>query len=210
MLILVVVHRLERGQRVAGGKILYVNKRRQGRSSSKNSRLKRVHLLFDEDGNALDANAEGSTVTERVKSFLEAVEKDSADQAMSDEPLFSDVAVVDDSKAVCSSEEQTVCSNSDSSNAVLVNSAECCLSLTVSVTLEGSACQDETEETALESEICYDEVSQFSADNAAVVNSDCTVTSVVASNDPDISKYWWQRYRLFSRFDRGIMIDRGR
>jgi len=210
MLILVVVHRLERGQRVAGGKILYVNKRRQGRSSSKNSRLKRVHLLFDEDGNALDANAEGSTVTERVKSFLEAVEKDSADQAMSDEPLSSDVAVVDDSKAVCSSEEQTASSNSDSSNAVLVNSAECCLSLTVSVTHEGSACQDETKETALESEICYDEVSQFSADNTAVVYSDCTVTSVVASNDPDISKYWWQRYRLFSRFDRGIMIDRGR
>lgn len=28
-------------------------------------------------------------------------------------------------------------------------------------------------------------------------------------NDPELSKYWWQRYRLFSRFDRGIRIDRG-
>ena len=28
-------------------------------------------------------------------------------------------------------------------------------------------------------------------------------------NDPVLSKYWWQRYRLFSRFDQGIRIDRG-
>ena len=28
-------------------------------------------------------------------------------------------------------------------------------------------------------------------------------------NDPVLCKYWWQRYRLFSRFDQGIRIDTG-
>lgn len=28
--------------------------------------------------------------------------------------------------------------------------------------------------------------------------------------DPDLTKYWAQRYRLFSRFDEGILLDRGK
>lgn len=28
--------------------------------------------------------------------------------------------------------------------------------------------------------------------------------------EPDLAKYWAQRYRLFSRFDQGIKLDRGR
>mgnify|MGYP001859137412 CR=1 FL=1 len=28
--------------------------------------------------------------------------------------------------------------------------------------------------------------------------------------DPELIKYWAQRYRLFSRFDEGIKLDRGR
>lgn len=27
--------------------------------------------------------------------------------------------------------------------------------------------------------------------------------------DPDLAKYWVQRYRLFSRFDEGIQLDTG-
>lgn len=27
--------------------------------------------------------------------------------------------------------------------------------------------------------------------------------------EPDLAKYWAQRYRLFSRFDEGIRLDRG-
>lgn len=27
--------------------------------------------------------------------------------------------------------------------------------------------------------------------------------------DPELAKYWAQRYRLFSRFDEGIKLDRG-
>lgn len=27
--------------------------------------------------------------------------------------------------------------------------------------------------------------------------------------EPDLAKYWAQRYRLFSRFDEGIKLDRG-
>ena len=29
-------------------------------------------------------------------------------------------------------------------------------------------------------------------------------------NDPDMRKYWAQRYRIFSRFDNGIMMDKGK
>lgn len=28
-------------------------------------------------------------------------------------------------------------------------------------------------------------------------------------DEPDLAKYWAQRYRLFSRFDEGIKLDRG-
>ena len=28
-------------------------------------------------------------------------------------------------------------------------------------------------------------------------------------NDPELLKYWLQRYRLFSKFDQGIVLDRG-
>jgi trimethylguanosine synthase len=28
-------------------------------------------------------------------------------------------------------------------------------------------------------------------------------------NDPELLKYWLQRYRLFSKFDEGIVLDRG-
>lgn len=27
--------------------------------------------------------------------------------------------------------------------------------------------------------------------------------------DPELAKYWAQRYRLFSRFDEGVRLDRG-
>ena len=27
-------------------------------------------------------------------------------------------------------------------------------------------------------------------------------------NDPELKKYWFQRYRLFSKFDQGIWMDR--
>lgn len=30
------------------------------------------------------------------------------------------------------------------------------------------------------------------------------------ADDPELSKYWAQRYRLFSRFDEGIQLDRGK
>lgn len=29
------------------------------------------------------------------------------------------------------------------------------------------------------------------------------------ADEPDLAKYWAQRYRLFSRFDDGIKLDRG-
>ena len=29
-------------------------------------------------------------------------------------------------------------------------------------------------------------------------------------NDPELLKYWLQRYRLFSKFDEGIVLDRGK
>jgi len=203
------VCRLERGQRVTGGKILYVNKRRRGQSSTKNSRLKCVHLLFDEDDNAVDAKTEGSTVTERVKSFLEAVNKDCTDQSTSVAPLSSAEAAEDSLGVVCNNEEQISSSCDNISNAVLDNSAEYCSSLTVDATDAVSTCQNNTEEDAVKSERCCDEMDEETGDSAVMVNSDCSVASVVASSDPDISKYWWQRYRLFSRFDRGIMIDRG-
>ena len=29
-------------------------------------------------------------------------------------------------------------------------------------------------------------------------------------NAPDMRKYWAQRYRIFSRFDNGIMMDKGK
>lgn len=29
------------------------------------------------------------------------------------------------------------------------------------------------------------------------------------ATEPELAKYWAQRYRLFSRFDQGIRLDRG-
>lgn len=29
------------------------------------------------------------------------------------------------------------------------------------------------------------------------------------ATEPELAKYWAQRYRLFSRFDQGIKLDRG-
>lgn len=33
--------------------------------------------------------------------------------------------------------------------------------------------------------------------------------AVEMAADPELAKYWAQRYRLFSRFDEGIRLDRG-
>lgn len=30
------------------------------------------------------------------------------------------------------------------------------------------------------------------------------------ASDPELAKYWAQRYRLFSRFDDGIKLDKGK
>ena len=202
-----VVCRLQHGQRITGGKILCVNKRRG--AQSKNSRLKRVHLLFDEDGNPAGASSEGGTVTERVKSFLKALEKDSDKQLTSVVPSSSTEAVQDCTEVGCSSEDQISCSYDDVSNAVLDNCAEYCSSLTVGATDADSTCQDSTKEAAVELESCCDEVNKETGDCTTMAISGCAVAPVVASSDPVTSKYWWQRYRLFSRFDRGIMIDQG-
>ena len=199
----VVVCRLKHGQKITSCKFLYLNNRRHGQSSSKKSRLKCVHLLFDEEGNAEDANNEGSSVTQRVKSFLQAVKTDTTDLRASNELEFSDEAVDDCLKAVCSGNEQHLC---DVSNCVVALSAEqCSSSLTVDVMDTYSTCEHDTAADdcdAVNKETEADEVC-----NSDTVES--TSSYVVASNDPEISKYWWQRYRLFSRFDRGIMIDRG-
>jgi len=66
----------------------------------------------------------------------------------------------------------------------------------------------------VEVENCLDEVDKDTEDdpvsvNESVLSTDCYTANPVAINDPELSKYWWQRYRLFSRFDQGIMIDRG-
>ena len=206
----VVVCRLKHGQKITSCKFLYLNNRLRGQSSSKKSRLKRVHLLFDEEGNAEDANNEGSSVTQRVKSFLQAVKTATTDlRTSNDEPEFSDKAVENCLEAFCSGDNQTLCDiDDDVSNCVVATSAEQCLSsLTADVmdtywysTCENDTAADDCDEVNKETEA--DEV----CDSDPV---DSTSSSVVASNDPEISKYWWQRYRLFSRFDRGIMIDRG-
>jgi len=194
----VAICRLKCGQRVTGGKILYVNKRRHGQSTSKKSHVKRIHLVFDDDGNAVDADTEGNAV------LLRADENDSRVPAISD-------AVDNCSETVCSDDdERNSCSSNKISNPAAVNSVDSCSSLpTVEVVDMCSSCQDDIIATAAaaaaESENCCEE----SKDSETARNSSCLVDSVTASDDPELSKYWWQRYRLFSRFDQGIMIDRG-
>jgi len=206
VLISVVVCRLKRGQKVTSCKFLYLNNLRRGQSSSKKSHLKHVHLLFDEEGNAEDASNDGSSVTQRVKSFLQAVNTDTTDLTTSKEPEFSDVAIENCSEVVSTGSEQNLCDNDDVSNCVVATSAEqCSSSLTVDVmdtysTSLNDTAADDCDEVNKETE------ADVICDNDPV---ESTNSSVVASSDPQISKYWWQRYRLFSRFDRGIMIDRG-
>jgi len=214
----VVVCRLKCGLKVTDRKILYLNNRHYSQSSSKKSRSKqRVHLLFDDDGNAADANSEGSSVTQRVKSFLEAVETEPTEQRTSNQLQFSSEAVEDSLEAVCSINEQNLCSDDVVSNAVVVTAAEpCSSSSTVDLMDACSSCQAVTEEAAAaaaatESGNCSDKETEAEmiCDNEVVARTSSSMTSDVASSDPELSKYWWQRYRLFSRFDKGIMIDRG-
>lgn len=181
--------RVKLGQRVTGGKILYVNKRRHGRSSSKKSHVKRVHLLFDDDGNAVSAGTDGNTtVSEKVESFPQA-----------DEEAFQDCL-----ETVCSDDERNLHNRNGVSEAV---SSSGSFTSAVDIMDEYSSCQDETPATpAAQSGSCDEPSKNHTAcDSEPVVVSKCVVTS----DDPDLSKYWWQRYRLFSRFDQGIMIDRG-
>lgn len=197
---------------MTGGKILYVNKRFRAHSSSKKSRLKRVHLLFDDDGNAVDANSKESTVTQRVKSFLQAVNVESSvDRMSSSKPVEDGLET-----AVCD-ERQNLCGNDKSCSAGIVDSAELCSHLLTVVDMDtSSSCQDGSQTAAaadVESEDSDDESSKEAdddivCDSDVTVNTSCTVANV-ASNDAELHKYWWQRYRLFSRFDSGIMIDRG-
>jgi len=199
VLIFVVICRLKCGQRVTAGKILYVNKRQHGRSSSKMSHLKRVHLLFDDDGNAVNVSAEGCTTVQSVKSG----KNDGTVERTSNE------SVEDCLETVSSDVRQNLCGTG---NDVINNTAESCSSmLTVDATDECSTRQDNTQLTAAaaESGNCCDELVQETEDNM-ISDSDAmmSIRCLVAS-DPDLSKYWWQRYRLFSRFDKGIMIDRG-
>jgi len=197
------VCRLKCGQRVTGGKILYVNKRRHGRSSSKKSRVKRIHLVFDDDGNAVDANTEGNAA------LLQANENDNHVPAICD-------AVDNCLETVCSDDdERKSCGSNKISNTAAINSVDSCSSLsTVDVVDACSSCQDDAMTTAAaaaaESENCCDETKDsVVCPGETAMNGSCLVDSVTASDDPELSKYWWQRYRLFSRFDQGIMIDRG-
>ena len=170
---------------VIGGKI-FTYKRRHCQSSSKNSGIKRrVHLVFDEDGNAVDVNAEGIGVGEAMKCLPDTVESDCTDQGTSVEPeVVKDCLETD--------EEPTSCSFDETGDATVVNVAE---SLTADVSGMDSTC---TVDATAQSESPRD-------DEAAEMTASC-----LAKHDDELSKYWWQRYRLFSRFDSGIMIDRGR
>jgi len=169
---------------VIGGKI-FTYKRRRGQSLSKNSGVKRrVHLVFDEDGNAADVNAEGIGVGEAMKCLPDAAESDCIDQGTSVEPeVVKDCLETD--------EEPTSCVD-ETGDATVVNVAE---SLTADVSWMDSTC---TADATAQSESRHD-------DEAAETTASC-----LAKHDDELSKYWWQRYRLFSRFDIGIMIDRGR
>jgi len=204
--------RSKHGQRVTGGKIVYVRKSR--RLPSKKSSLKRVHLLFDDDGNAVNADNEGRTLTQRVKSFLQEVKNDCTNQRTSNRPLLSDEPVADSLETVCSTDDQNVCSDDKTTNTAVVNSAQSRVSSVTSGAADaGSSCQGGTWTTAVsQSRDCCDaetEDNVIVSDSEAVVSTSCSVASVAASCDAELSKYWWQRYRLFSRFDSGIMIDRG-
>lgn len=216
----VVVCRSKCEQKVTGCKILYLNNRLHGQSSSKKSRLKRVHLLFDDDGNAADVNNEGSSVTQRVKSFLQTVKTDASDQTTSNELEFSGEAVEDCLESVCSVDERNLCDDVDISSAAVVNSAEpCSSSLAVDAVDSSSSCQDDDDEEIAATAAAdvvnrCSEMNQETNDDSVcgsnpVVSTSSSVASIATSDDPELSKYWWQRYRLFSRFDRGIMIDRG-
>jgi len=312
------VCRLKCGPRVTDRKILYLNNHRHGQSSSKKSRKKRVHLLFDDDGNAVDAtsNASSSSVTQRVKSFLQAVNTDATgDQRTSSElEEISGEATGDCLEFVCGPDEQNVCSSDDitdadvnafsakflleagngtateeqitsselglaskcdgvgeqnmyssnseiktlsepcssastvtmphafssyqndiedadtfppgncddmnsynnvdddSSNAEVVPSSKVGLSfLTMDVTDPRCSHEDDIDDTAASA---AKSVNCEAENQPAMVADSCTVwssssSSAVICNDPEIRKYWYQRYRLFSRFDRGIRFDRG-
>lgn len=100
-----VICRLKHGQRVTGGRILYVNKRHHSKVSLKKSQPKRIHLLFDDDGNAIDADSEPGSVTERL------LEDNSVDEMIWTGPLFAAEADEDCMETICSDEKQTEYSN---------------------------------------------------------------------------------------------------
>jgi len=264
----VVVCRLKCAPKVTDRRILYLNKHRHGQSSSKKSRRQRVHLLFDDDGNAADAtkNEASSSVARRAKSFLQAAITNAAeDQRTSSELQLSSEAAGNCLESVSGIVEPNKDSSNDITNAEVnvssvksfsqaVNTAatdqitsselgfsgENCLmnvcsineqtfyspSSTVDVVDACSDHQDDTEDTAADADAAAqlgncDDMNLYDNDddnsNAEAMttskpySSSLTVDRMDAcsSREDDIDKYWWQRYRLFSRFDRGIKIDRG-
>lgn len=176
-----------------GAKIRYKSKRSYSQAASRNQ--KRVHLLFDEDGNAVDAETGESAV-----SLPQPVESDAADQKTSAGCLDTSSDAAEPTSNGC--EIISVAGVADP----VISCSPLLMADNSSDSLE------DAEEGGAWSENCIDRVNRNTdgvCDDDEIVMTENSVSSSAASSDPEISKYWWQRYRLFSRFDSGIMIDRG-
>ena len=77
---------------------------------------------------------------------------------------------------------------------------------------ENEVILDDTSDKIKENEVIQDDANAAEQDHETEkeVASGELVSSLMSDNacqDPDIKKYWYQRYRLFSKYDEGIQID---
>ena len=184
------------------GKIKYHDKRAFRKSKRMDKGKEPSHFWYDEKGEKLSFTK--SKMLNKVKSFLEK-----AEDQVSEEQTEGNVSCHGDMVAEGYSSDSSSSSKDSSQQQQIESGSHGKLEQTEDV-------DSQTEENAVSKK----ELSEM-------LRADCGTVKNVShkkkkkknrkkvkmppevANSEDLRKYWAQRYRLFSRFDEGVRLDRG-
>lgn len=185
------------------GKIKYRDKKAFRNSKKMDKGKEPSHFWYDDKGEKLTFTK--SKALNKVKRFLEKADDEELDQKMEGDPSVCNESVLDvnDSDSSSSSEDT---SNSQQQKPGPQSQKDEEQRETVDSQLNANIHSEK--EVSVETQCTGNETIQSQKKKKKRNKKKVKMPPEVA-NSEDLRKYWAQRYRLFSRFDEGIKLDRG-
>ena len=197
--------------RLKAAHVTYKEKKLRKKSKDINMGRKPTHIKFDDDGNMVMPEGKNKILS-RVKDFLTELPKDNSTASVEDET---------DEKSKCIPTGESITSTpSDSTKPV----EGACSGLVADVHVQKDAgsssavlaqgsCEGDTEEETIVEEEEEDHIEVQMTKSAKQrrrrKRRKGKLPPAEIADNPELMKYWAQRYRLFSRYDDGIQLDRG-